>query len=197
MQIDLNHNKKSAARVREELRELTKGTKVGITASSFDLFHPGHMLMLKESTEHLQSLCGPKERPFLVVLLQSDPTLDRHDKNKPVQSLEERYIQIAGNRYVDYVALYDTEADLLELLTALQGIVHVRFIGTDWKDKEYTGKGLAFDIFWNNRSHGYSTTALRERVWKAEMQKRGLVMFGEGKRQYETKYFPGEIKKAA
>ncbi|MBX4215513.1 glycerol-3-phosphate cytidylyltransferase [Candidatus Parcubacteria bacterium] len=169
---DLLGEKRNTKRCLRELLELAKGRKVGVTASSFDLLHAGHSLMLKESWDHLVERCAKGEEPFLLVLLQSDPTLDRKDKNRPVQSLEERFIQISANRHVSYVMLYDTEADLFAILQALEGIVEVRFIGDDWKDKAYTGKGLSFEIFWNNRSHGYSTTALRERVWRAEEEKR-------------------------
>lgn len=156
----------------EELKRLVVGRRVGFTASAFDLPHAGHCYMLEESKRHLESKCKRYEKPFLLVLLQSDPSVDRPSKNKPIQSLEERYVQISANRHVDYVMIYNTEHDLLGLLKRLVGVAEVRFIGADWKDAEYTGKGLPFEIFWNDRSHGYSTSGLRARVWEAEDSRR-------------------------
>lgn len=126
---------------------------VGFTCSSFDLLHAGHVLMLKECKEH----CG-----FLVVGLQSDPTIDRPLKNAPVQTLLERHIVLSGCRYVDATVIYQTEEDLVGLLRALRP--DVRILGEDWRGKEYTGKELDARVVFNARNHGYSTTELRKRV---------------------------------
>lgn len=142
-----------------------KHQRVGFTASSFDLLHAGHYLMLKDAK---------KQCNVLVVALQSDPTLDESyrvqtggkNKNKPVQSFEERKIQIEGCKYVDHVIPYNTEADLLNILNELNP--DVRILGSDWKGKEYTGHELNIEIHWHNRDHDYSTSNLRKRVYKAE-----------------------------
>jgi glycerol-3-phosphate cytidylyltransferase len=145
-----------------------KHQRVGFTASSFDLLHAGHYLMLKDAK---------KQCNVLVVALQSDPTLDESyrvqtggkNKNKPVQSFEERKIQIEGCKYVDHVIPYNTEADLLNILNELNP--DVRILGSDWKGKEYTGHELNIEIHWHNRDHDYSTSNLRKRVYKAEHEK--------------------------
>lgn len=142
--------------------------KIGFTASSFDLFHAGHYLMLKDA----KAQCD-----ILIVALQSDPTLDESyriktggkNKNKPVQSFEERKIQIEGCRYVDHIIPYNTEADLLSLLKEFSP--DVRILGSDWKGKPYTGNKLDIKIHWHNRDHDYSTSNLRKRVHKAEQEK--------------------------
>jgi len=142
--------------------------KIGFTASSFDLFHAGHYLMLKDA----KAQCD-----ILIVALQSDPTLDASyrietggkNKNKPVQSFEERKIQIEGCKYVDHIIPYNTEADLLALLKELTP--DVRILGSDWKGKLYTGHELDIQIHWHNRDHDYSTSNLRKRVHKAEQEK--------------------------
>lgn len=145
-----------------------KHQRVGFTASSFDLLHAGHYLMLEDAK---------KQCDVLVVALQSDPTLDESyrvqtggkNKNKPVQSFEERKIQIEGCKYVDHVIPYNTEADLLNILNELNP--DVRILGSDWKGKEYTGHELNIEIHWHNRDHDYSTSNLRKRVYKAEHEK--------------------------
>ena len=145
-----------------------KHQRVGFTASSFDLLHAGHYMMLKDAK---------KQCDVLVVALQSDPTLDESyrvqtggkNKNKPVQSFEERKIQIEGCKYVDHVIPYNTEADLLNILNELNP--DVRILGSDWKGKEYTGHELNIEIHWHNRVHDYSTSNLRKRVYKAEHEK--------------------------
>lgn len=145
-----------------------KRQRVGFTASSFDLLHAGHYLMLEDA----KNQCD-----VLIVALQSDPTLDESyrvqtggkNKNKPVQSFEERKIQIEGCKYVDHVIPYNTEADLLNILNELDP--DVRILGSDWKGKEYTGHELNIEIHWHNRDHDYSTSNLRKRVYKAEHEK--------------------------
>lgn len=128
--------------------------RVGIVASCFDLFHAGHVLMLNEAKEHCDRL---------VVALQSDPTLDRPEKNKPVQGLFERYVQVRNCQFVDDVIPYDTEADLLNLLTGYDW--SVRFLGTDYYGRtDYTGSELYIPIHYCNRAHSYSSSSLRDKI---------------------------------
>ena len=133
--------------------------KVGFTCSCFDLLHAGHILMLKECKD----ICD-----FLIVALQTDPSIDRESKSKPIQSLFERYLQIDAVKYVDEICIYETEEDLLQLLR--YKISDIRFIGEDWRDKPFTGRAfskLSGEIFYNMR-YGYSTTDLKERVINEE-----------------------------
>ena len=127
--------------------------KVGLTASTFDLFHAGHIVMLKEA----KSLCD-----YLVVGLLVDPTKDRPDsKNKPVQSVFERYIQVSSCQYVDEVIPFETEQDLVDMILTINP--DIRICGEEYKNKEHTGKGLC-NIHYNKRRHSFSTSELRERV---------------------------------
>ena len=132
--------------------------RVGIVASCFDLFHTGHILMLMEAK-------GKCDR--LVVALQSDPTIDRPEKNKPVQAMFERYVQLEACKYVDQIIPYDTEADLLNLLSGYDW--DVRFLGMDYIDREeFTGSDLDIPIHYCARRHNYSSSGLRERILKAK-----------------------------
>ena len=138
--------------------------KIGITFGAFDLLHAGHCLMLQEA----KSQCD-----YLIVGLQTDPTLDRPSKNKPVQSLVERYIQLKALSVVDEIIPYQTEAELLEIIRAVP--IDVRIIGADYLDKDFTGKAeagmLGIDTYYNRRDHAFSTTDLRLRVWESELRK--------------------------
>lgn len=125
----------------------------GFTASAFDLLHSGHVAMLEEA----KTQCD-----YLIVGLHTNPQIDRPNKNKPVQSTMDRFIQLKGCRYVDEIIPYDTEADLINLLQMLRP--DVRIIGEDYKDKDFTGKDLGIPIYYNKRKHLYSTTALREKI---------------------------------
>jgi glycerol-3-phosphate cytidylyltransferase len=127
--------------------------RVGITASCFDLFHAGHVLMLQEAKEQCDRL---------VVALQTDPTIDRPEKNKPVQSLVERYIQVQACRYVDDIIPYTTEEDLLNILQCYDW--DVRIIGQDYYGKRFTGDELDMEVYYNSRRHSFSTTELRKRI---------------------------------
>jgi glycerol-3-phosphate cytidylyltransferase len=127
--------------------------KYGIVASAFDLFHAGHILMLKEA----KSICE-----HLIVCLQTDPTIDRPTKNKPVQSVFERFTQLSACKYVDEIVPYATEKELLDILQSYP--IDIRIIGEEYKDKEYTGKELPIPIYYNKRRHSFSTTELRKRV---------------------------------
>lgn len=134
---------------------------VGFTCGSFDLLHAGHVLMLEEAKRHCDRL---------VVGLQADPTIDRPDKNKPIMSLEERAAVLRAIKWVDDVCIYNTESDLLELLTTLKP--DVRIIGADWKGKQFTGFELPIRVVFNSRNHSYSSSSLRERVMSAELERR-------------------------
>ena len=131
-----------------------KETKIGFTCSCFDLLHAGHILMLKDAKEQCDKL---------IVGLQTDPTLDRpKEKNKPIQSLEERKIQLEAVRYVDEVITYETENDLYELLYKL--MPDVRILGSDYEGKHFTGIDLHIPIYFHKRDHDYSTSSLREKI---------------------------------
>jgi len=127
--------------------------KVGFTCGSFDLFHVGHILMLEEARKHCD---------YLIVGCQSDPTIDRPNKNKPIQSLNERVIQLAACRFVDEVVVYDTEQDLYGLLQKINP--DVRIIGEDWKGINFTGYDLPIPVVFNSRQHNFSSSELRQRI---------------------------------
>ena len=138
-----------------------RNNTVGITFSTFDLFHAGHVKMLEEA----KTVCD-----YLIVGLQLDPSLDRPEKNKPVQSVIERYIQVSSCKYVDEVVPYVTEKDLDEILRSFK--IDVRIIGEEYQDKDFTGKayceqkGIA--MYYNSREHDYSSSEIRKRVSKNE-----------------------------
>ena len=125
----------------------------GFTCSTFDLFHAGHVAMLEEAKQQCQ---------WLIVGVQSNPTIDRPYKNKPIQSIIERQIQVRGCAYVDETVVYDTEEDLYNLLTLLP--IDIRIIGEEYKDKHFTGDNLAMDFYFNKRLHPFSSTELRQRI---------------------------------
>jgi len=135
----------------------------GITFGAFDLLHAGHCLMLQEA----KTQCD-----YLIVGLQTDPTIDRPTKNKPVQSLVERYVQLKAQKVVDEIVPYQTEAELLEIFRSLP--IDVRIIGADYIDKDFTGKAemdnLGIKTYYNRRDHAFSTTNLRNRVVAAKTQ---------------------------
>lgn len=129
--------------------------KKGFTCGAFDLCHAGHILMFKECKE----MCD-----YLIVGLQTDPSIDRPDKNKPIQTVEERLIQLEGIKYIDQIILYDTEKDLYELLRKNELGIDVRILGEDWKGKRFTGDDLPLETIFNSRTHTYSSTALRDKI---------------------------------
>jgi glycerol-3-phosphate cytidylyltransferase len=134
--------------------------KTGFTCSTFDLFHAGHIIMLKEA----KSVCD-----YLIVGLQTDPTIDRDWKNKPVQSVFERYVQLQACKYVYEVVPYTTEKELLDILRSYP--IDVRIIGEEYRDKQFTGYDLHMAMHYNSRQHSFSTTELRQRVMEAEIKK--------------------------
>lgn len=138
--------------------------KKGFTAGAFDLCHAGHFLMFEEA----KSQCD-----YLIVGLHSDPSIDRPDtKNRPIMTVEERMIILKGIKYIDEVVVYDTEADLLNILTENALGIDVRILGVEYKDKPFTGYQLPMEVYFNTRGHNYSTTELRNRVYEAEKAKR-------------------------
>lgn len=135
--------------------------RVGIVASCFDLFHAGHVLMLYDAKQHCDRL---------VVALQSDPTIDRPEKNKPIQGLFERFVQVESCEYVDQVVPYDTEADLYNMLVGYDW--DVRFLGEDYVGRtDFTGADLNIPIHYCPRKHNYSSSSLRDRIIKSEKKK--------------------------
>jgi glycerol-3-phosphate cytidylyltransferase len=146
----------------------TEGKRIGITFSTFDMLHAGHIAMLSEAKNHCD---------YLIAGLQTDPTIDRPDtKNHPVQSIVERQIQLAACRYVDEVVVYQTEQDLCDLLLILP--VDVRILGVEYENKEFSGDEECFkrniSLIFNSRDHSFSSSSLRRRVAKAEVE-RGLT----------------------
>ena len=142
-----------------------EGKRVGITFSTFDMLHAGHIAMLSEAKNHCD---------YLICGLQTDPTIDRPDtKNKPIQSIVERQIQLADCRYVDEVVVYSTEQDLVDLLLILP--VDVRILGIEYADKEFSGQyecGMrGIELVFNGRDHSFSSSSLRKRVVAAETYK--------------------------
>ncbi len=144
------------------------GKPIGFTCSTFDLLHAGHILMLAEC----KTICD-----YLIVAVQSDPTIDRPDvKNKPVQSIVERYVQLSAVKFIDEIIVYDTEKDLEDLLMFLP--IGVRIIGEEYKDKEYTGKQICIDrginMYFNSRNHRFSSTELRQRAYQSELSRQNV-----------------------
>ena len=141
--------------------------KIGFTCSTFDLFHAGHIMMLKEA----KTQCD-----HLIVGLQTDPTIDRPDtKNKPIQSIVERQITLSATRYVDEIVVYQTEKDLEDILLTLP--IDVRILGVEYATKEFTGKQICEDrgikIWFNSRTHRFSSSELRTRTYQSELKKKG------------------------
>lgn len=126
---------------------------VGFTCSAFDLLHAGHVAMLEEARDNCD---------YLVVGLHTNPQLDRPEKNKPIQSTFERFIQLDGCKYVNKIIPYDTEADLLNLLKILQP--DLRILGKEYEGKEFTGHELNIPLYFNSRDHTYSSSELRKRL---------------------------------
>lgn len=142
------------------------GKPVGFTCSTFDLLHAGHILMLAEAKQ----VCD-----YLIVALQTDPTIDRPDtKNRPVQSIVERYVQLSAVKFVDEIIVYQTEKDLEDLLMFLP--INIRFIGEEYEGKDFTGKHICDErnikIWYNSRKHRFSSSELRQRTYQSELTKK-------------------------
>lgn len=165
-------DKESIIKICKEIRQESErdgvSRVIGFTCSSFDLLHSGHYLMLEDCKNHCD---------ILIVGLQNDPSIDREyrvktggkNKNRPVQTYEERFIQISGVKYIDHIVKYSTESELYSLLKDINP--DIRMIGEDWRGKEFTGHDLDIPIRFNPRTHSYSTSTLRQRVYEAEKQK--------------------------
>ena len=134
--------------------------RTGFTCSTFDLFHAGHIMMLKEAKEQCERL---------IVGLQTDPTLDRASKNKPVQGVFERFVQLHACKFVDEVVVYGTEKELKDILLSYP--IDVRILGEEYQEKDFTGMHLGMEFYFNKRRHSFSTTELRQRVVAAEINK--------------------------
>lgn len=147
-----------------KIKELkAQGLKIGITFSTFDLLHAGHIAMLSEAKNHCD---------YLIAGLQTDPTIDRPDsKNPPVQSIVERQIQLGACRFVDEVVVYQTEQDLVDLLLILP--IDVRILGVEYEHRHFTGRdeciGRGIEIVYNGRDHSFSSSSLRKRVADAQL----------------------------
>lgn len=134
-----------------------KNNIVGITFSTFDFFHAGHVKMLEEA----KSVCD-----YLIVGLQLDPSIDRPEKNKPIQSVIERYIQVSSCKFVDEVVPYVREKDLNEILRSFK--IDIRVIGEEYREKNFTGKAYCeekgIQLYFNSRDHEYSSSEMRKRI---------------------------------
>lgn len=135
---------------------------VGITFSTFDLLHAGHIAMLREA----KSQCD-----YLICGLQVDPNLDRPEKNKPVQSLVERWTQLQAVKYVDEIIPYQSETDVEDILNMFQ--IDVKIMGSEYREKDFTGKDICrkrgIEVYFNSRDHRFSSTELRARVSNREI----------------------------
>lgn len=144
------------AEIARKVGKPVEEVKIGFTCSTFDLLHAGHIVMLQEAKE----LCD-----YLICGLLIDPTVDRPDsKNKPVQTPFERYVQLAGCRFVDEVIPFTTEQEIVDMVLTIQP--HVRIVGEEYKGTDHTGVGLC-PIHYNKRKHSFSSTDLRNRVVEA------------------------------
>jgi len=134
---------------------------IGITCSAFDLFHAGHVKMLEEARKHCD---------YLIAALHTNPTIDRPEKNKPIQSVVERYIQLDACKWVDQIVPYETEKDLEDIFASFN--IDVRIIGEEYKNKEFTARGICerrgIKIIFNTRDHGFSSSELRKRIHNEE-----------------------------
>lgn len=135
--------------------------RIGFVASAFDLLHAGHIMMLEEVKNHCD---------YLIVGLHIDPTIDRPTKNKPIQSIVERYIQLKAIKYIDEIVPYHTEKDLEDILKAFP--IDIRFVGDEYVNKYFTGKEYCnennIEIYFNARRHDWSTSGLRNRISNIE-----------------------------
>lgn len=138
---------------------------IGITCSTFDLLHTGHIIMLEECKKYCD---------YLICALQNDPTLDRPEKNKPIQSIVERYLQLDAVKYVDKIIPYNTELELIEIFKSLD--LDIRIIGEDYKNEDFTAKDICQErnikIVYNRRDHDHSTSNLRNKIYNLEYKKR-------------------------
>lgn len=154
----MESNKKNTKKDTKEIK-----VRVGFTASAWDLLHAGHIQMLREAKEQCD---------YLIVGLQTDPTIDRLEKNQPVQTIVERYTQIKGVKYIDEIIPYGTERDLEDILTMYH--IDVRILGEEYRDLDFTGKDICkkrgIQLYFNKRDHRFSSSDLRKRVAEREIK---------------------------
>ncbi|GAA4514770.1 MULTISPECIES: adenylyltransferase/cytidyltransferase family protein [Sphingobacterium] len=145
-------------------KDYNPGPRVGITFSTFDLLHAGHIMMLEEAK---------RQCDYLICGLQIDPTLDRPEKNAPTQTVVERYIQLRGCKYVDEIVPYSTEQDLEDILRSFK--IDVRIVGEEYKDRDFTGRKYCeekgIELYFNSRDHRFSSSGLRKIVAQKEAEK--------------------------
>lgn len=127
--------------------------RIGFTCSTFDLFHAGHVIMLEEAKAQCE---------FLIVGLQTDPSIDRPEKNKPVQGVFERWAQLKACKFVDQIIPYANESELRDILLSIKA--DVRILGEEYKGKKFTGHDIPMEFYFNSRRHSFSTSELRQRV---------------------------------
>lgn len=151
---------------------MNRNIKIGITFSAFDLLHAGHIRMLEDA----KSVCD-----FLIVGLQTDPTLDRPEKNMPTQTVVERYIQLKGCKFVDEIIPYATEQDLEDILRSFT--IDVRILGDEYRDKNFTGREYCEEkgikLYYNSRDHRFSSSGLRKQVCEREGSKKQGIAVGQ------------------
>ena len=150
--------------------------KTGFVASSFDIYHPGYTLMLKEARDHCD---------YLIAALHDDPKWERQDKNSPIMSLHERFLVLKSIRYIDEIAVYEKESELKNLLKFYSP--DVRFLGSDYKEVsplKITGYALCKNIHYIDRFHDYSSSDLRKRIYKAEKDKEDLENFKQNEGRF-------------
>lgn len=137
--------------------------KIGITFSTFDLLHAGHIKMLEEAK---------RQCDYLICGLQTDPTIDRTEKNKPIQTVVERYIQLQGCKHVDEIIPYETEQDLQDILKSFK--INVRILGDEYKDKVFTGRDFCeekgIELYFNTRDHRFSSSGLRKIISEKQVK---------------------------
>ena len=135
--------------------------RVGFTCSTFDLLHAGHVQMLRDAKEQCD---------YLICALQLDPSVDRKEKNSPIQTIVERYTQLKAVGYVDEIIPYQTECDLMDILSLYH--IDVRILGEEYRDKEFTGKDICrkrdIELYFNKRDHRFSSSDLRNRVCEVD-----------------------------
>lgn len=149
----------------DKLNDLKKqGLKIGITFSQFDLLHAGHVTMLAEAKQHCD---------YLICGLQNNASLDRPEKNAPIQSVVERQISLSAVRFVDEIIVYNTERDVEDILLTLP--INVRILGVEYMEKEFTGRAICerrgIELIFNSRDHSFSSSSLRRRVIESQTRR--------------------------
>ena len=134
---------------------------IGWTCGAFDVLHPGHIELFRDA----KSKCD-----YLRVGLQSDPSIDRPEKNKPIQGVKERFIMLSAIKYIDDIVIYDTEEELYNILKDRKP--DIRINGSDWEGKKFTGYDLDIPHHFHQRTHKWSTSDLRKRIYEEEKETR-------------------------